>query len=56
VDYLKDISTNWDDSKFTDDYSGKYIVMARKKDNVFHIVRINRENKTREIEIDLSIG
>ncbi|TRX39406.1 glycoside hydrolase family 97 protein [Flavobacterium restrictum] len=54
VDYLKDIPTNWDDSKFIDGYPGKYIIMARKKDNVWHIVGINGENTPKEIEIDLS--
>ena len=54
VDYLKDIPTNWDDSKFIDGYPGKYIVMARKKDNVWHIVGINGENNAKEIELDLS--
>lgn len=54
VNYLKDIPTNWDDSKFIDGYPGKYIVMARKKDNVWHIVGINGENKAKEIELDLS--
>ncbi|MFV5687627.1 glycoside hydrolase family 97 C-terminal domain-containing protein [Flavobacterium sp. ZT3R25] len=54
VDYLKDIPTNWDDSKFIDGYPGKYIVMARKKDNVWHIVGVNGENTTKEMEIDLS--
>lgn len=54
VNYLKDIPTNWDDSKFIAGYPGKYIVMARKKDNVWHIVGINAENTTKEIEIDLS--
>ena len=54
VDYLKDIPTNWDDSKFIDGYPGKYVIMARKKDNVWHIVGINGENTTKEIEIDLS--
>lgn len=54
VDYLKDVPTNWDDSKFIDGYPGKYIIMARKKDNVWHIVGINGEKTTKEIEIDLS--
>lgn len=54
VDYLKDIPTNWDDSKFIEGYPGKYIIMARKKDNVWHIVGINGENKAKVIEIDLS--
>jgi hypothetical protein len=54
VDYLKDIPTNWDDSKFIDGYPGKYIIMARKKDTIWHIVGINGETTTKEIEIDLS--
>ena len=54
VDYLKDIPTNWDDSKFIEGYPGKYIVMARKKDDVWHIVAINGENRAKEVEIDLS--
>ncbi|MFI0490889.1 glycoside hydrolase family 97 catalytic domain-containing protein [Flavobacterium sp.] len=54
VDYLKDIPTNWDDSKFIDGYPRKYIIMARKKDNVWHIVGINGENTAKEVEIDLS--
>jgi hypothetical protein len=54
VEYLKNIPTNWDDSRFIDGYPGKYIVMARKKDNVWHIVGINGENKAKEIDIDLS--
>lgn len=54
ADYLKDIPTNWDDSKFIDGYPGKYIIMARKKDNIWYIVGINGENKVKEIEIDLS--
>ena len=54
IDYLKDIPTNWDDSKFIEGYPGKYIVMARKKDNVWFIVGTNGENTAKEIEIDLS--
>jgi hypothetical protein len=54
VDYLKDIPTNWDDSKFIDGYPGKYIVMARKKDNMWHIVGVNGQITPKEIEIDLS--
>jgi hypothetical protein len=54
VDYLKDIPTNWDEAKFIDGYPGKFMVMARKKDNTWHIVGINGENSPKEIEIDLT--
>lgn len=54
VDYLKDIPTNWDETKFIDGYPGKFIVMARKKDEIRHLVGINGENGPKEIEIDMS--
>lgn len=54
VDYLKDIPTNWEDSKFIEGYPGKFIVMARKKNNIWHIVGINAENVAKAITIDLS--
>ena len=54
IDYLKDIPTNWDDSKFIDGYPGKYIIMARKKNNTWFITGINGENYEKEVELDLS--
>ena len=54
IDYLKDIPTNWDDSKFIDGFPGKDVVMARKKDNTWFIVGINGENTEKTITIDLS--
>ena len=54
INYLKDIPTNWDDSKFIEGYPGKYIVMARKRDTTWHIVAINGENSEKEVDLDLS--
>lgn len=54
TDYLRDIPTNWDETKFIDGYPGKYIVLARRKNDVWHIVGINGENSEKEISIDLS--
>ncbi|MCV9929574.1 glycoside hydrolase family 97 protein [Flavobacterium sp. LS1R49] len=54
IEYLKDIPTNWDDSKFVAGFPGKYIVMARRSGNTWHIVGINGENTPKEIEVDLS--
>jgi hypothetical protein len=36
VNYLKDIPTNWDGSKFVEGYHGKYIVMAKKRYHLAH--------------------
>jgi hypothetical protein len=54
IDYLKDIPTNWDDSKFIEGYPGKYIIMARRKENTWFITGINGENIEKEVELDLS--
>ena len=56
VDYLMDIPTNWDDSKFIEGYPGKYIIMARKRGNTWFVVGINGEKEVKEIEIDLSFA
>ena len=54
IDYLKDIPTNWDESKFIEGYPGKHSIIARKKGNTWFVVGINGENKPKEFTIDLS--
>ncbi|WP_439128619.1 glycoside hydrolase family 97 catalytic domain-containing protein [Polaribacter sp.] len=54
IDYLKDIPTNWDESKFITGYPGKDVVMARRKNNTWFIVGINGENKQKTLQLDLS--
>lgn len=54
IDYLKDIPTNWDESKFVDGYPGKYVVIARKKDETWYIVGINGEHIPKDLELNLS--
>ena len=55
VDFLKDIPTNWDESRFVTGYPGKDIVMARRKDDTWFVVGINGENKPKELQLDLAI-
>lgn len=54
LNYLKEIPSNWDDSKFIAGYPGQDIVMARKKDKTWYIVGINGEKKAKEFILDLS--
>lgn len=54
IDYLKDIPTNWDSSKFISGYPGKDVVIARKKGDIWHVVGINGENYAKTLELDLS--
>lgn len=54
IQYLMDIPTNWDDSKFVDGFPGKYVIMARRKAETWHVVGINAEESPLTVEIDLS--
>ena len=54
INYLKDIPTNWDVSKFISGYPGKEVIMARKKGDTWFVVGINGENRPKEFVIDIS--
>jgi hypothetical protein len=54
IDYLKEIPTNWDESRFIAGYPGKYVVMARRKGQIWHVVGINGESTSKSLELDLS--
>jgi len=54
VTYLKDIHTDWDESKLLTGFPGKDVVIARRKGNVWFVTGINGENKAKDLSIDLS--
>jgi len=53
-EFMRTVPVVWDDIKFIDGYPGKFIVLARKKGNVWYIAGINGENIERTIEINPS--
>ena len=54
IDYLKDIPTDWEDSKFLAGYPGKFVVVARLKNQTWHVVGINATEDTIELNLDLT--
>ena len=52
--YLKDIHTDWDESKLLAGFPGKDVIMARRKGDVWFITGINGENEPKDITMDLS--
>jgi len=50
--YMSSLPDKWDDVKFIDGYPGKYVVLARKKGNMWYIAGINGENSPRTITLD----
>jgi hypothetical protein len=51
---LRNLTTQWDESKFLDGYPGKFVVMARKKADQWYIVGINGTKESIDLNLDLS--
>ncbi|AVR46235.1 alpha-glucosidase [Christiangramia fulva] len=54
IDYMRNIPTNWDESRFVSGFPGKDIVMARRKGETWFVTGINGEDIPKEVELDLS--
>ncbi len=53
-DFMSSVPETWDDVKFIDGYPGKFVVLARKKDNTWYIAGINGETTERTLNLNLS--
>lgn len=45
IDFMKQVPTTWDDTRFIDGYPGKYVIMARRHADKWYIVGINAEKQ-----------
>lgn len=56
-DYVKemmaDIPVAWDETRFTDGYPGKYLVISRRSGTIWYVAGINSEKRPREISLHL---
>ncbi|MGD1044585.1 MAG: glycoside hydrolase family 97 catalytic domain-containing protein [Bacteroidota bacterium] len=50
---LKNIPVSWDETKFIDGVPGKYIIIARRKDNIWYIAGINGEPIEKNLEVNI---
>jgi hypothetical protein len=50
---MKDIPVSWDETKFIDGFPGKFIVIARKKNDKWYVAGINGESSDKKIKINL---
>jgi hypothetical protein len=53
-DFMREIPSRWDDTRFIDGYPGKYVVIARRFKNSWYVGGINGENIEKNISLDLS--
>lgn len=53
IEFMKQVPTTWDDTKFIDGYPGKYVVLARRHSNQWYITGVNATDKSLPIRLDL---
>jgi alpha-glucosidase len=52
--YLRNLPTHWDETRFLDGYPGKYVLLARRSGSKWYVAGMNGENQLRELQVDLS--
>lgn len=52
-EHMRTLPETWDDVKFIDGYPGKFVVLARRKGNLWYIAGINGENRERTVTLSL---
>ena len=53
IDFLKELPTTWDETRFIDGYPGKYVVLARRHENNWYIAGLNAEKNVKELTLEL---
>ena len=53
LDFLRQLPTTWDETRFIDGYPGKYVVMARRHGTDWYIAGLNAQKTPLDLTIDL---
>lgn len=53
LDFLKQVPTSWDETRFIDGYPGKYIVMARRSGSKWYVVGLNATKEPLKLNINI---
>ena len=52
VDFMKQVPTNWDETRFIDGYPGKYCIMARRAGTKWYVVGVTSDGTPLQKKID----
>lgn len=55
IDFLKDVPTTWDETRFIDGYPGKYVVMARRHGGEWFVAGLNGTDKAINMTVNLEM-
>lgn len=53
LDFMKQVPTTWDETRFIDGYPGRYIVLARRRGNTWYIAAANATAEPLKLKLDL---
>lgn len=53
IDFMKEVPTLWDETRFIDGYPGKYVVLARRQGDQWYVAAINAEEEVKEVTVNL---
>lgn len=54
LDFMREVPTTWDDTKYIDGYPGKFAVIARKQGETWYVAGVNGEEEQKTLRLDLS--
>ena len=55
VDFMKQVPTNWDETRFIDGYPGKYCIMARRAGTKWYVVGVTSDGTPLQKKIDTKV-
>ena len=55
INFMKQVPTTWDDTRFIDGYPGKYVIMARRHGDKWYVVGVNAEKQPLKKRITLDM-
>ena len=53
ISFLRDVPTQWDETRFIDGYPGKYVVLARRHADKWYVAALNGTNKPLSLNLSL---
>ena len=53
LDFLRQVPTTWNDTRFLDGYPGKYVVLARRNGDNWYVAGLNAEPQAKTLTIEM---
>ena len=53
IDFMKEVPTEWDETRFVDGYPGKYVVLARRHGDNWYLAAVNATGEPLKVKLDL---